>query len=304
MLHITNGTSVSLPQTRLGGTVIYWNDVLHEGPVPEGLSFEEMTRVRGHFLAAFYGLPEPDGCFEERNQALRGYGEHDEVILWFEHDLYDQLQLIQILDWFSRATERPSKLTLVSTDRYLGMLQPDELESLFETRRAVTDEQIEIAQAAWEAFCAPEPNRIESMVRSGSSALPYLAPALRRHLEQFPSIRGGLSRTERQILESIDSGLHGFHELFKADQDRDEFIFMGDTTFRSYLKRLATSRRPLIAEREPGRYELTGMGRAVLAGDVDHVRENGINRWLGGVHLCEGAPVWRWDAARSQVTLI
>jgi hypothetical protein len=23
----------------------------------------------------------------------------------------------------------------------------------------------------------------------------------------------------------------------------------------------------------------------------------GANRWQGGVHLCEGAPVWRWDEA-------
>jgi hypothetical protein len=38
----------------------------------------------------------------------------------------------------------------------------------------------------------------------------------------------------------------------------------------------------------PGR-ELTGFGRKVLAQQEDHVRANGIDRWLGGVHLCNGA---------------
>ena len=40
---------------------------------------------------------------------------------------------------------------------------------------------------------------------------------------------------------------------------------------------------------------LTEKGREVLRGDKDRVRLNGIDRWLGGVHLSEDTP-WRWDA--------
>jgi hypothetical protein len=45
----------------------------------------------------------------------------------------------------------------------------------------------------------------------------------------------------------------------------------------------------------------TAFGRQVHEGKEDHVRANGINRWLGGVHLCEGAPVWRWDEAARTI---
>jgi hypothetical protein len=75
---------------------------------------------------------------------------------------------------------------------------------------------------------------------------------------------------------------------------------MGDTTFRCHLRALATPRRALISEGEGG-YELTAFGRAVLHAGEDHVKVNGINRWLGGVHLREGAPIWRWDAAHSRL---
>ena len=54
MLHITNGHAVSLQETGLGGEVVYWADVLHEGPVPGGLELAELTRVRVAFLTGLW----------------------------------------------------------------------------------------------------------------------------------------------------------------------------------------------------------------------------------------------------------
>lgn len=42
-------------------------------------------------------------------------------------------------------------------------------------------------------------------------------------------------------------------------------------------------------------YALTAAGRDVLAAREDHVYLNGINRWLGGVHLQGAEARWRWD---------
>jgi hypothetical protein len=46
----------------------------------------------------------------------------------------------------------------------------------------------------------------------------------------------------------------------------------------------------------------------VLAGHADHVTLNGIDRWIGGVHLHGRHARWRWDdgsemvAARTEQT--
>ena len=40
---------------------------------------------------------------------------------------------------------------------------------------------------------------------------------------------------------------------------------------------------------------LTDTGARVLAGDADHVTLNGIDRWIGGVHLHGPNARWRWD---------
>jgi hypothetical protein len=300
MLHITNGESVSLPQTGLPGQIIYWTDILHDGPVPRGLLLPELSRVRERFIAEFFGMPLSEVSFEKRDEAMARFRDHEEVVLWFEHDLYDQLQLIQILDWFSHHDPGPTRISLISVDSYLGHMRPDQLRPLFETRHAVTAAEFKTARAAWDAFCSPEPTGLAALVESDTSPLPFLRDALLRHLQQFPALGNGLSRAERQILQLTGSGLSQFRELFPAAQKMEEQIWMGDSTFHQYLLRLTDVKYPLLGSVNSG-FETTAFGRQVYEGREDHIRANGINRWLGGVHLCEGAPAWRWDEAAHTI---
>ena len=53
-----------------------------------------------------------------------------------------------------------------------------------------------------------------------------------------------------------------------------------------------------------GLVALTDTGRSVLAGQLDRVAMCGIDRWLGGVHLQSGGPLWRWDNTRQRITLV
>jgi len=48
-------------------------------------------------------------------------------------------------------------------------------------------------------------------------------------------------------------------------------------------------------------FELTDDGREVLAGAQDFVVENGIDQWLGGVHLLGPEAAWRWDYETEQL---
>ena len=298
MLHITNGHSVALDQTGLPGRIIYWVDALHEGPVPAGLSLEELSELRAEYLTGFFQKPV---SFRERDAAVKGFREHEEVVLWFEHDLYDQLHLIQLLTWFARQDVGKTRVSLICIDQYLGKLRPEQLNKLFPQRHSVSSSESETAQTAWDAFSAPEPSGLMALVESGTEALPFLNGALRRHLEQFPGVRDGVSRTERQALQFADSGLHGFGQMFFADQKLEERTFMTDATYRQYLRRLREADVPLLKENNDG-LELTDLGQAVLAGEKDWVAVNGMDRWLGGVHLQEGAPVWRWDSERGTIS--
>jgi hypothetical protein len=113
------------------------------------------------------------------------------------------------------------------------------------------------------------------LIASDTSALPYLAGALKRWLEELPSVGNGLSRTERQILEIASEGGHTFGMMFQASQRKEESIFMGDCRFRELVDGLMACPVPLL-EMDSGAYRITPTGREVLAGREDHVRVNGL----------------------------
>ena len=310
MLHVTNGTSVSIPQTGLPGDVVYWIDILHEGPTPAGLSLEQMSAVRARFL------DDRDGRLSTRDKMLAGFRSHEEVVLWFEHDLYDQLQLIQILDWFAGQDLGSTRLSLICVDKYLGMLTPQELLAFFPLRHEVSDAELKLGAAAWTTFCSPDPSQIENLLRGDTSPLPYLARALTRHLQQFPSTHNGLSRSERQILEILSTGPRSFAATFSAAADREEAVFLGDCVVWSYIERMrhgkplpaVTARLDSCADHEltPSplvegtreKLSITSTGEDVLHGKADAIALNGIDRWLGGVHLIGPDSEWRWDGGK------
>ncbi|MDX6492229.1 MAG: hypothetical protein QOH02_164 [Gaiellaceae bacterium] len=252
-LHITNGDSVvrTLGKTSIEGERVSWLDVLHEGPLAD-VPPDELRKLRAGFLAA-HGW----GDAQEIEADLRGRDElladavraGRPIVLWFEHDLFDQLQLIQILAALGDA--RPGQVSLVQANVYLGTLQPAELERL--EPGPVSRSALELGGDAWRAVCA---GKIEAFLARDTSALPYLAPALRRLLEE----RRDLSRTKRQILAALAGGPKERSELFAANQAAEEAIFLGDTWFFVRLDELAKD--GLVAEAEA--VELTPRGRELV----------------------------------------
>src|SRR5205807_5826801 len=100
--------------------------------------------------------------------------------------------------------------------------------------------ELTLGSEAWKAFCSPDPSSLVAFLRKDTSALPFLKAALLRHLEQFPALEGGLSRTERQILEVVAEGIHTPLEIFRATQEQEESPFLGDTLSWSNFPGFAT----------------------------------------------------------------
>lgn len=321
ILHVLNGDVAADQLRRSGvqGDITLSADVLHEGPAPAGLLPERWRKVRARYLAEC-GYGDYDRCLAdltEWDRALESYRSFDEVVIWLEHDLFDQLQLLRLLDWFgSREDLGRRRLSLICIGAFpgiepfhgLGQLSPEQMASLLDRRVPVSEKQIFLARHAWRAFCSPEPIGLEVALRRDTSALPFLADALQRHLEEFPWTRDGLSRTERQALLGIDSGYDTFEALFRAVQALEPRPYLGDSSFLRCLRVLGSSPMPLI-RLEPGpgglirnlRLSLTGSGREVLEGREDWVHLHGVDRWLGGVHLHGREAAWRWDGERSRL---
>jgi hypothetical protein len=326
MLHIHNGdaTADTARQSTLAGQHLAWRESLITGPTPSGLSPDDWRRVRGGHLSESYGVDLQD-CQRDlmsQEEALASFSQHDEVILWFEHDLFCQLHLLYLLDWFSQRALGTTKLSLICIGdfpgkenfRGLGELNAKELASLFPARQPVTDKQMALATLAWQAYCSSNPSDIENVLQRDTSPLPFLRAALQAHLKRFPSTRNGLGRIENRALEIMDEGLNSFSELFSRFGDAESVYGLGDAQFWLALQRMSAARSPLLEIENDGgkngehgqqvltpeivrkaRFKMTALGQSVLKGETDFVVLNGIDLWLGGVHLHDKNNLWRWN---------
>jgi hypothetical protein len=320
-LHVTNGSCAGDKlKTFVDGPVILMADVLHDGPAPRVDGDAWYDARAGHLAGdddgpykpgeVRAGLAESDAAV--RQAASRG----DDLMLWFEHDLFDQLLLIRTLDLIARADpDRRAKVSLICVDGFpgverfigLGQLSPDQLASLWPQRRPVSASQFEVAATAWDAFRAPDPGRLVA-VAGNADALPFLGAALRRFLAEYPSRHNGLTRTEEAALSALARSPLDAGALFAATQAEESRPFMGDLTFFTILRDLAAARVPFVTidppprgwDLRPNTIAITEPGRDVLAGRSDRVALCGIDLWRGGVHLDGSAAApWRWDARRE-----
>jgi hypothetical protein len=104
------------------------------------------------------------------------------------------------------------------------------------------------------------------------------------------------------VLAAVADGAPDAGAVFVRAGARETRPYMGDTTCFGRMGQMAAGPHPLLRLDPPGRpvqqatgVRLTETGAQVLAGQADHIALNGIDRWIGGVHL-EGHHVpWRWD---------
>jgi len=321
MLHIHNGDSTANTMREAGfpGEHFAFREALATGPTPQGLSKDDWVAVRAAYLAEQVELDAVKIKQEltAMDAALANLANHEEVILWFEHDLFCQINLIYLLDRFARQDIHSTRLSLICigefpgiTDfRGLGQLSADQMASLFDTRHAITEAELSLGQRAWAAYCLPDPHNIEGLLSEDTSALPFLDNAIRQHLGRFPSVRNGLAAAENKLLGFISDGVSDIGSLCSKFFAAEPAYGLGDSQIRRDLNRLANASRPLIqldgVDGSAGmnawlkaKCSITDTGRHVLAGQADFVQLNGIDLWLGGVNLTSQA-LWRWDEQKQ-----
>jgi len=306
------------------GEHLAWREALIDGPTPGGVTPEEWRSLRAAHLTEFYGVDpdEIESGLRAQEGKLASFPEHDEVILWFEHDLFCQVTLIYLLNWFAERDLENTRLSLICIGEFpglpnfrgLGELNSEQITSLFDLRHEVTTAEKKLASSAWQAYCSPDPTAIQTILETDTSALPFLQPALQLHLERFPSVSNGLGRIQNLGLELINDGLRSFVDLFRRFGAAEPTYGLGDAQFWNTLRRMGEAPEPLLKITNGNlsdlnsedltqlSFEITKAGNTVRKENADFVRMNGIDSWLGGVHLRGKFNCWRWDARARKLT--
>lgn len=298
-LHICNGDAAVaiMRQAGIEGTILPWRDVLHDGPVPDELDLFELSRVRAKYISdvGWGRFEEILASFHERDEQVLGANRFSKISLWFEHDLYDQLQVLQILDTLAGQELNSTLVTMACSDHYLGKMSPEQMSQFGALQAPVNSEQYVLARRAWSAYRQASPELWTGLLGQNLRALPFLYDAVKRTMQEFPDGRSGVSRSERQALSIIQGGETRPGYVFGESQKREERIFMGDSSFWLMMNRMIEADSALLSLNhgslgnplDPTQsLSLTDLGEKVLSGEVRWLDYHQPDYYIGGVHFC------------------
>ena len=288
LLHITNGDifTEKLKSLSLKGDIITWREMLCEGKTLCSVGSESFWKTRFDFLNKNYNISK--SLYIEKTlkeyRSLCNHKQQDHIVLWFEHDLFCQINMIAVLSWLKE--HRPyAQVSLVSsckeTDKLLalGELTDEKLRELYENRKILTQDDIEYADYVWQLYCSDNPLPLENLGNFENHQFDYLSDSIKAHLTRFPSIKNGLNSIENKVLEIADAQKPKTKKQFLNQILSSQKLYgYGDTQYN----RVLATMNPLFASLNPVR--LNNIGKQILGHKTNFyatIRDN--ESYLGGV---------------------
>ena len=331
-IHIALG-SVECAQIRDSGIdpehILMLVDRLTFGPIVPLLD-SRWSIARRDFLKVFLGNIFDTSDFPSDYETLRNsldkLNNAKQIVLWAGPSLDEQLIFVWIVVFLNSLGVDLNKLqyVLVTHDsaenrsiQCLGVLSPDGFALARKTTKPFAANELELIFKAWLAWSSSNPNDISSFLKLNhtSNTLSILVSRFSLLLRYYPSLVSGLSQLDEILLKLCHS--HGPNsvritaEYIVSHSNKPDLI--GDQIVKGLLLKLASShlKFPLLKItgepkefRQPLNIELTDAGKAVLVGEANFVELNGIDEWIGGVHLkSPPGAVWYFDPARDKLTL-
>jgi hypothetical protein len=276
ILHITNGDSTTnyLKKLNISGTFITWREMLCEGKTISDIGSERFWKTRFDFLKISHKISKQKFI----NYTLKEYRnlcnekKQDEIVLWFQQDLYCQINLIAVLSWLKRY-RKGYQISLICSEKATNSkklpsfseLTAGQINQQFNNRIELNIDDVEYADYIWQLYCSDSPLRLEIVYQANpASPFHYLATALEAHLKRFPSIENGLNNVENFILKTADkkktTSKKKFIDLLLKDQEVYGFAALQYEQKIGKLQHLFSSLNPV---------KLTKTGKQVLEQQVN-----------------------------------
>ena len=289
LLHITNGDIFTqrLSTLNLKGDVITWREMLCEGKTLSTVGSESFWKARFEFLNKNYKVTK--STFIEKTlkeyRSLCNHKQQDQIVLWFEYDLFCQVNMLAVLSWI-KINRKYAEISLVCSGKEddsenlfgLNELSDEQIMKLYETRKVLSQNDIEYADYVWQLYCSDNPIRLENLSDFKNYQFDYLSEAITAHLHRFPSIKNGLNSMENNILQlSNDQKPNSKRELLKTVVSNQGLIGFGDSQYERAILRL----KPLFSSFNPVR--LTNKGKDILNSKTSYyasIQDNDV--YLGG----------------------
>lgn len=288
-LHITNGDAFTSYFKKLGikGTIITWREMLCEGKTLHSVGSEDFWKERFNFLNKNYKVSKQSFI----NLTLKEYRKlcmqkrQEEIILWFDADLFCQINMLGLLSWL-KTHRKYAQISVISnalsfedhTSKSSFKEVPETLQKHYNNRVFLTQDDLEFADYAWQLYCSDNPLRMVQLSGFEKFNFSYLKKAFEMHLHRFPSLKNGLNLQEQTLLEFVSKNNYSTqYELVKDLLKHQGHLGFGDSQYLRILGRL----KPLFNSLDPLKLKRTA--QKVIKGETNYygkIKEEGL--YLGG----------------------
>ncbi len=248
IVHILNGDALAekFPKEAIEGELIVFRECLVEGPLKED-TLEAFWQARSGFIGKTYGETE-EGYFLKVVEEVSRLGHvpaGSEVNLWFEHDLF-----CQVNTWFLLALLEGKEDNLLinrvmpfvedSNDPWQGFGPADGagLVSAYWHRVPLTRHDIQLGKSLWEAYRRNDLEYLESLAARKPDAFPYLPEVVKAHVERYPAA-GRKARPVSVLEHIVGGGTTEFADIYREFFKREGVYGFGDSQVRNLLAQVS-----------------------------------------------------------------
>lgn len=294
-VHVLNGdaTLTLFRQSEVPGEVVVCREMMCEGKVKYTTDLTEFFESRAKHLEFQYGIDKQTyftNVVQELEKLDLSGSSAEEIVLWFEYDLFCQINMLFILHYIS---SRLSTLPPISIADLPHHAQPADLPNIFEQRIRLQPDDLTWAADVWDAWCLSTPQVLETISKLSAGNLKYLPAAIHAHLKRFPDVNTGLSTIENYFLLRLVLGSYRWYDLYMLFWN--ELEIYGFTNFQLDILVNRMERAGVIEEHDQ-MLKITSLGREILEEEENYLDYVSLeHRWLGGVRLAD--TTWRWDPA-------
>ena len=272
-VHILNGDStvLSMNESDISGDIIVWREMLCEGQLNKHIGNDNFWNLRYSFFEnelQVSKLDYYDKVIKELTK-VEDLSNYNEVILWFEYDLFCQVNLMGLCTYLLKHYRESISYYLVCVGKEknsenlltLSDYSPKEYERLYEERIKLTQHDLAFAKECWEQYVTNDIEELKRFNFKKNGKFEYLQLAINQHLNRF-SDSTRLNQIDQKILETIHANMYTEREIVREllIWQRKETVYgFGDLQYFKYLEKL----HPFY-EIKNEHYYLNDMGKNII----------------------------------------
>ncbi|MEP4094320.1 DUF1835 domain-containing protein [Reichenbachiella sp.] len=238
--HILNGDALkSQFPTTISGTQIVARECLADGEVV-GSTPDELYKTRERFISQNYEGYKDGDYFNKtvrEFERIRTIPTGSEVCLWFEDDLFCQVNLWFVLHLLKNVNCRSFLVRPKTHTRFgFGGLNQEELVQCYRNKQKLSN--LDRLNELWLYYQNGDSEALLAVAKMLNESYPFLTPAVQAYVDSIPH-EGHLGRPIQTLIQiKKDLKTEEFSPIFKEFCVRESIYGFGDLQVKRLLKEL------------------------------------------------------------------